>query len=364
MPSPTRQIVFVAVLSVSLCTLARSARSESETLRRLTHTPPESLSLNPSISGDGRRVAFESNADLDGAHGPSAFRLYTAGADSPSTFETLAASRAPAPALSQDGARLAFASKDDPLGRNRDGNSEIFYLDSEGLTQLTETLPADPSQRARQGSFQPSISDDGDLIAFSSNLDLCGANTERNTEIFLFDRRTKRLEQLTDAEGASSASGAKISGDGSRVAFIRADAPVGAQSSDLLVYERATGTAFVADAGVPGLAFTHGRAISDDGQRVVYSANTAANTTQVFLYDGRNKRVRQITRLGARAADVPLHPTISGDGNRIAFATRRSVTGGNADASVELYLYDIAPITIKWQKLPLFANNGCPLSDS
>ena len=86
---------------------------------------------------------------------------------------------------------------------------------------------------------------------------------------------------------------------------------------------------------------TYGRAISDDGSRVVYSAETAPHQSQVFLFDARSNATTQITALGARADDVPLHPTISGDGKRIAFATRRNVIGGNNDRSVELYVYDI-----------------------
>lgn len=63
---------------------------------------------------------------------------------------------------------------------------------------------------------------------------------------------------------------------------------------------------------------------------------------QVFLLDGRNNfAARQLTQLGTRASDVPLNASISGDGDRVAFATRRSVTGGNSDASAELYVYDI-----------------------
>ncbi|HZG51996.1 MAG TPA: Ig-like domain-containing protein [Pyrinomonadaceae bacterium] len=108
-----------------------------------------------------------------------------------------------------------------------------------------------------------------------------------------------------------------------------------------MLFERDGNSARVVAAGVEELSLTYGRAISDDGRRVVYSARTAARTTQVFLYDGRNAQIRQLTALGSRAADVPLHPTISGDGSRVAFATRRNVSGGNADASVELYLYDL-----------------------
>src|SRR5207253_7085675 len=84
------------------------------------------------------------------------------------------------------------------------------------------------------------------------------------------------------------------------------------------------------------------------GSRVVYQADSASDTSQVFLFDGRNDRTRQITALGANSAlganpqDVPLDPTISGDGLRIAFSTRRIVDGlSNGDHSIEVYLYDI-----------------------
>jgi len=87
-----------------------------------------------------------------------------------------------------------------------------------------------------------------------------------------------------------------------------------------------------------------GRSISNDGLRIVWSAFTAPNASQVFLFDGRNgNTIRQITNLTSRVSDVPLNPTISGDGKRIAFATRRTVVGagGNSDGSAELYTYDI-----------------------
>nr|MBA3242627.1 PD40 domain-containing protein [Acidobacteriota bacterium] len=340
--------LFVFVLTLALSPLVKSVRSESDAPRRVTRAPAETLSLNPSISGDGRRLAFESNSSPAGVRGPVVFRLFGVDVEdidnATPSFERLADSRAPAPSLSQDGTRVAFASKDDPAGRNRDGNSEIFYLDAGSLRQLTETLPDDTAGRAGDGSFQPSISDDGELVAFSSNRDLTGANPDHSFEIFTYHKRTLKFTQLTDTSEATVATAAKISGDGSRVAFIRAQAQgaASARLSDLVIHERSSGTSHVAVNGVAGLAFTYGRAISDDGLRVVYAADTATNTSQVFLYDGRNGLVRQITRLGARASDVPLHPTISGDGNRLAFATRRNVNGGNSDASVELYLYDIS----------------------
>ncbi len=59
----------------------------------------------------------------------------------------MGATRAPAPAISQDGSRIAFASKDNPLGTNNDGNSEIFLYDGARLIQITNTSPGDISNR-------------------------------------------------------------------------------------------------------------------------------------------------------------------------------------------------------------------------
>jgi hypothetical protein len=78
------------------------------------------------LSGDGHIVAFESSEDLADAGGQG-FHALRAPLEVDSTpFTQMALSRAIAPALSQDGSSVAFASLDDPLHANHDGNSEIF----------------------------------------------------------------------------------------------------------------------------------------------------------------------------------------------------------------------------------------------
>lgn len=354
MKSRTR--LFAACLclafALGLWVVVPHARSQNDaSLRRITNTQERTLNLNPTISGDGRRIAFESTADLtdtsssnnDSSAGFHTLRADTTGAGA--TFTRIAATRAPAPAISRDGSRLAFASRENLTGENADGNSEIFFFDGEQIRQITDTTPRDATQRINDGSFQPSISNNGQWLAFASNRDLTGANPDANLEIFIHDVTTRTTTQITRTTGIYGASDAKISGDGARVAFIRDNkAATGGETStqrDLVSYERANNSVRVIAEQVEGLALTYGRAASDDGQRIVYAAQTAARTTQVFLYDGRNDQLRRITSLGSRAADVPLHPTISGDGSRIAFATRRNVNGGNSDASVELYVHDL-----------------------
>lgn len=313
MPSLLRRTAFAVLFSVSLCLFAARVSSQSVGGNRLTHTQPGTLNLNPSMSGDGSRIAFETSADLGAANTGTGLRLVSADAAQAPTFRELALSRAPAPALSQDGTRAAFASNADPLGENRDGDSEIFFHDGTRLTQLTHTTPDEPARRAAQGCFLPSISDDGRLVAFTSDRDLTEENAALVRQIFLLDTLTQKVLQITRNGVSASARDAKMSGDGSRVAFVNDRAPESGLS-DLLVYSVSTGETLTAVSGLQSLTLTIGRAVSDDGLRVVYSARGSNGATQVFLLDGRNNQlVRQLNQLGTRASDVPLNPSISGD---------------------------------------------------
>jgi Tol biopolymer transport system component len=174
-------------LNVAVRSQSNTSHSQNHTLRRITVTPEHALNLNPALSGDGRRVAFESTASLTGESGGAGFHAYRADlSGAHDAFTEIAASRAPSPALSRDGTRLAFASRENLTGENADGNSEIFLYSDDRLRQLTRTSPRDPAGRTLDGNFQPSISDDGSHIAFASNRDLTGANSDANLEIFLF----------------------------------------------------------------------------------------------------------------------------------------------------------------------------------
>ncbi len=337
-----RRFLFVVLAAAAFCVVVwQSARTESP-LRRITNTTEEGINLNPSLSGDGHTVAFESTEDVAGAGGSESFRAIRAniGVD-PASFVQMGAMRAPAAGISQDGSRLVFAAKENPLGTNSDANSEIFLYDGARLIQITNTSPGDIANRVVNGNFQPSISDNGRFLAFSSNRDLVDQNADGNLEIFVYDTVGLTFTQLTNSSGTVGFSDAKISGNGASLAFIRDNGLAPGASRDLLVQDRVDPQSIrVVAANMPLLAMTYGRAISDDGARVVWSAQTASNSAQVFLHDGRDNLTRQITTLGARAADVALQPTISGDGSRIAFATRRSFLG-NTNGGVNLYTFDI-----------------------
>ena len=79
--------------------ICQSARMQSP-LRRITNTTEDGTSINPSISVDGRIVAFESTEDVAGMGGAEGFRAIRAdvGIDT-ATFVELGATRSPAPAI-------------------------------------------------------------------------------------------------------------------------------------------------------------------------------------------------------------------------------------------------------------------------
>ncbi len=316
-------------------------------LRRITSTPENGKNLSPTMSGDGRIIGFESTEDIVNAGGSVAFRAIHANvAVDPPTFLQMGAARAPAPAISQDGSRIAFAAKENPLGANNDFNSEIFLYDGAKLNQITHTSPGDVSLRAANGNFLPSISDDGRYLAFSSNRDLASQNADGNFEIFVYDSATQNLVQATNSTGIVGFTDAKLSGDGTTLFYLRDTGQTPSINRDLVRQNRQT--LFVIGllaTNAPNLSLAYGRAVSDDGLRVVWSAETSPDASQVFLWDGRNGITRQLTALAARVTDVPLHPSISGDGSRISFATRRPVMPGNSDNSIELYTYEISSDT-------------------
>ena len=338
------RIIFFVITGLALVCLASFVSQSQSTLRRITNTTDEGVNINPSVSGDGRLVAFESTEDVAGAGGKDGLRAIRANisVDPPSLFQ-IGRTRAVSPAISQDGSRIAFASKDDPLGTNSDGNSEIFLFNGSSLLQITNTSPDDPANRVINGNFQPSISDDGRFVAFSSNRNITSQNSDGNLEIFVYDSVAATFTQLTTSTGNVGCTDAKISGNGEKLAYIRDTGSTPSNKRDLMVQNRTSSGATVLASQVQSLLMTYGRTISDDGTRVVYSGETATNSSHVFFFDGRSGNVnRQLTSLGTRTTEVPLHATISGDGKRIAFATRRAVPGfSNSDASVELYTYDI-----------------------
>ncbi len=200
----------------------------------------------PAISGDGGFVAFASASSLLSSQPSSEdterFYLFTR-----STGEVALVAEAygraiegPTPALSQDGAWLAFASKATnlvPGQHNPSFDSANVFLWERATGAFTLVSRAAGTTATGTDGFAPDLSADGRYVAFTSNATNLVPGQEDlpgSSDVFLFDRMTgamvlashKAVSPVQAADASSSLP--RISADGRRIAFQ-------SQALDLLV---------------------------------------------------------------------------------------------------------------------------------
>jgi Tol biopolymer transport system component len=194
----------------------------------------DSDSANPAITPDGRFVAFDSFADnlvagdtnftsdvfvvdrAAGAPAPQRVSLTSTGAQAENSSDV--------PSISADGRYVAFASAADTLvpGDN-DGASDVFVRDR--VAGTTEGISVAPTPSGfGNTSTSPAITHDGRYVAFSSwESDLVPGDTNNSYDIFVRDRATGALERVSvdsaGVQGDDWSLGPAISSDGNLVAF-------------------------------------------------------------------------------------------------------------------------------------------------
>jgi len=200
--------------------------------------PADNNSQTPSISSDGRFVAFASDATnlLGAGFDINGFTdIFVRDRGTGLTTRVSVSSAAVAgnntslsPSISSTGQFIAFASDASNLiGAGSDTNiaRDIFVHDSLTATTTRVSLVSGGAQ-ANSASLDPAISANGWLVVFSSsatNLIGPGADTNTAQDIFLYDRTTgltARLSQAADNTQANNNSQAPaISADGLFTAF-------------------------------------------------------------------------------------------------------------------------------------------------
>ncbi|OWY60343.1 hypothetical protein B7486_69690, partial [cyanobacterium TDX16] len=134
----------------------------------------------PALSGDGSHIAFSSLSDLTGdnpEHDIQIFLLDLAGGTTRQLGDR-DSNLAPDVSVSGDGRRVAFESEADLTGDNPEGNTEVFLFDT------TDGTTSQITDGTKDLSRDPSVSADGTRVAFSSRDDLTGGNPDGNEQIF------------------------------------------------------------------------------------------------------------------------------------------------------------------------------------
>ena len=309
----------------------------------------------PSMSADGRFVAFESTAtnlvtgDTNGM-GDVFVHDRTTGATSRVSVAsdgTEANGDSRAPVLSADGRFIAFLSQATNLvPGDTNAVADVFVRDTVAGTTTRVSVASDGAEangatcfNGLAGALSSSISADGRYVAFSSAAsNLVPGDTNARCDAFVHDRMTGSTTRASVASDGTEANGdtvaVEISGNGTAVAFdstatnlVPADTN---QSVDVFVHDTTTGATTrvsVASGGTQGNGSSVYPKLSFNGHRVVFfsdASNLVAagpGVLLLLLHDVDTGATTQVnvSSAGVPGNSIPGRATISADGGFAAF---------------------------------------------
>ena len=347
---------------------------------------------NPSISADGRYIAFEATArnfvgeeqngesDIFIHHRLTGIttRISVPGSGEPGNGDSSE------PSLSADGRYVAFASKasnfvaleteginwSDVFFADRDTDEDGIY-DELGATNIVQISVNGVGEVAEGGSFRPSISADGRFIAFDSTaVDLVAHETAVGLDVFVHDRDTDEdgifdeagatelyhVSVDSDGNAANDASSfPTISADGRYVAFrsLATNLVDGDTNNqyDIFVHDmvtRQTTRVSVDGNGNQANGHSDDASISGDGQLVAFQSTAdnlvegdTNNNYDIFVH---NRATGETTRIslaedGSEGNRTSYRPAFSDSGRYVAFDTSSDLVSEDTTGLLDVYVY-------------------------
>ena len=308
-------------------------------------------SLNPSISADGRWVAYESSAtNLALGDTNNARDIFVHDRQTGITERVSVAGDGKQadgwssnPSVSADGRYVAFMSTATNLVPGDTNNlPDIFVHDRQTGTTERVDVSGDGIQANGAGylSFPTSaatssaISADGRYVIFSSDAtNLVPEDTNGYTDVFLRDRVAGTTERVSVGTGGIQADAASLSGvmspDGRYVAFT--------SSADNLVAGDAKGGGFVRDrqTGITEPCPGGASAISADGRYVAFGSSVYDRQTGTTTLVG-------VSSTGVEGNGLSGNPSISADGRYVAFiSSATNLVPGDTNSFTDLFIRDL-----------------------
>jgi len=332
-----------------------AAQSHETTLVSEGCGPKSDFSGDVALSVDGRSVAFDCKSGrdpyevfvADRATGQTTLVSRASGA-----FDEPANADSSGPSLSADGRFVAFSSRASNLtADDTDQTADVFVRDlASGTTALVSRASGEAGPKEDAGAYvSPSISADGRLVAFESKATNLSPDDQDDTvDVYVRDLGSSTTTLVSRASGIQGVksngttflASPSISSDGRFVAF-QSDATnlSGAKRGPyraIFVRDLAANTTALATrangihgAGLAGLSYDP--VISANGRFVAFSFQPCGGLIcsfrqNVYVRDLRLHRLilasRASGRHGAKSNfDGSVVPSISADGRRVAFTS-------------------------------------------
>jgi Tol biopolymer transport system component len=372
---PSRLIVsLLGFVALAASIQAQSSATERVSLRS-TGAQAVQPSQAPSVSADGRWVAFHSDdpsmvpGDTNGVRDvflrdvllgtTTRVSVATGGAEGNGDSSN--------PDVSDDGRYIAFHSAATNLIPNdHNGLLDVFLHDRVLGTTIRVSITNLGFETIGGDSVGGVVSADGEYVAFRSAATNIPLNPDTNgvSDIFRWDRSlgsVRRISVATTGEEPNQESiGASISATGRYVVFFtKADnllPPLQDSNGAYDVYVRDVFTATTelvskSTAGVIGNADSSECSISADGRYVAFrSAATdlipgdTNGVSDVFVRDLQSNTTERISvpTSGAEANGGSVAPAISEDGRYVAFeSSATNLIGGDTNGKKDVFLRDV-----------------------
>ncbi|MFB2585085.1 cell wall-binding repeat-containing protein [Herbiconiux liukaitaii] len=308
-----------------------------------TGVPGNGESSELSMSHDGRYVAFVSKATNLTSTSGSAAQVYRKDLE---TGEVVLVSADAAgqpgddgssqPTISGDGSKVAFVSRSTNFDGGSSGFTQIYVRDLTapgGVVLLTRT----PTNWPGNGfSYDPAISANGNIVAFTSAAtDLVEGATSRGTQVFAASLGVPKTISFVSLQNLrldpdlanETASHPSISADGSIVTFTSAASNFAADTpkfrTQIWMRNLAAGSTALVSRGPTGNGTTvdsAGSVVLADGSKVVYSEGGQI-TLSDLVSDSNTLISADRTGLG-KADGTSYAPAMSADGSAVAFVSQ------------------------------------------
>ena len=323
-------------------------------------------SFGPDVDADGSAVVFTSSSDALATNDSNGendvyVHLPASGVTELVSVDLGGGSGAGASddaSISGDGQRVAFESDaPDLVVGDTNGDHDIFVRDRLSNT-TTRVSVSSSGVQGNDGSFDAAIARDVNIVAFRSvatNLDF--GDTNLASDVFIHDLDTgitvRMSETSTGAEANGPSASPDLSADGRYVVFSSdADNLVFGDnngSEDIFVKDRFTSLTTrvsVSSSGAEGNGDSRFPTISDDGRYVTFDSlatNLVAGDTNgvrdIFRHDrqtGETVRISVATD-GTEASEQSYFPSASGDAATIAFTSRAVELDGPTNNATQVF---------------------------